>query len=183
MTIKGFWTFFCLWLSLHDEKSWTRCLICIIPCLCICICICLRPCLFLAVSQFSKMINLRCAALYALFLAQGQAAVYQGVLISTQCILIFSNFNIFRIPSMHCFLRKGKLGCCVPWSFNQQTMHFHDEVEKGRSCMQQWKWVWYGLRVNSSVLLRDLIVRVQKLWYEYHSHALCRLRTGATVLV
>ena len=104
MTIKGFWTFFCLWLSLHDEKSWTRCLICIIPCLCICICICLRPCLFLAVSQFSKMINLRCAALYALFLAQGQAAVYQGVLISTQCILIFSNINI--------------------WSFNQHTMHF-----------------------------------------------------------
>ena len=80
------------------------------------------------------MINLRCAALYALFLAQGQAELYQGVLISTQCILILSNFTISKIPSMHCFLRKGKLGCCVPWSFNRHIVHFRDEVEKGKSC-------------------------------------------------
>ena len=120
--------------SVAQFSWWTRRLLFIIPCLCICICICLPLCLFLAVSQFSKMINLRCAALYALFLAQGQAGLYQAVLISTQCILIFSNFTISKIPSMHCFLRKGKLGCCVPWSFNQHTMYLHDEVEKGRSC-------------------------------------------------
>ena len=159
-----------------------RCLLCIIPCLCICICICLRLCLFLAVSQFSKMINLRCAALYALFLAQGQAGLYQGVLISTQCILILRNFTISKIPSMHCFLRKGKLGCCVPWSFNQHTMHLHDEVEKGRSCS---KWVWYGLHVTCKQQCFfdiSLIVKLQMLWYVHVSQP-CRLRMGAIVFV
>ena len=46
----------------------------------------------------------------------------------------FDNFTISKIPSIHCFLRKGKLGCCVPWSFNRHTMHFRDELKKGGSC-------------------------------------------------
>ena len=48
------------------------------------------------------MINLRCAALYALFLAQGQAGLYQGVLISTQCILIISPFLKFPLCIVSC---------------------------------------------------------------------------------